>query len=141
MNKAIVDYMKENLGLDDMDLIQELYDDYVNTIKERLPSANTALEAKDFMALAKIAHAMKGCALNIGHESFAVTAKELEYLGKGLGPEPPAMENCSALLSKLNTIFEDFLKAYVSPISNSSTSRFTKTHAVTYPSCPSRIAS
>ena len=111
MNKAIVDYMKENLGLDDMDLIQELYDDYVNTIKERLPSANAALEAKDFMALAKIAHAMKGCALNIGHESFAVTAKELEYLGKGLGPEPPTAENCSALLSKLNTIFEDFLKA------------------------------
>ena len=33
MNKEIVDYMKENLGLDDMDLIQELYDEYVNTIK------------------------------------------------------------------------------------------------------------
>ena len=111
MNKEIVDYMKENLGLDDMDLIQELYDEYVNTIKERLPSANNALEAKDFQALAKIAHAMKGCALNIGHESFAVTAKELEYLGKGLGPEPPTAGNCSALLSKLNTIFEDFLKA------------------------------
>ena len=109
MNKAIVDYMKENLGLDDMDLIQELYDEYVSTIKERLPSASDALEAKDFMALAKIAHAMKGCALNIGHESFAVTAKELEYLGKGLGPEPPATENCSALLSKLNAIFEEFL--------------------------------
>jgi HPt (histidine-containing phosphotransfer) domain-containing protein len=111
MNKEIVDYMKENLGLDDMDLIQELYDEYVSTIKERLPSANNALEVKDFQALAKIAHAMKGCALNIGHESFAVTAKELEYLGKGLGPEPPTAENCSALLSKLNTIFEDFLKA------------------------------
>ena len=111
MNKEIVDYMKENLGLDDMDLIQELYDEYVNTIKERLPSANNALEAKDFQALAKIAHAMKGCALNIGHESFAVTAKELEYLGKGLGPEPPTTENCSTLLSKLSTIFEEFLKA------------------------------
>ena len=111
MNKAIVDYMKENLGLDDMDLIQELYDEYVNTIKERLPSANNALGAKDFQALAKIAHAMKGCALNIGHESFAVTAKELEYLGKGLGPEPPTTENCSTLLSKLSTIFEEFLKA------------------------------
>ena len=111
MNKEIVDYMKENLGLDDMDLIQKLYDEYVSTIKERLPNANNALEAKDFQALAKIAHAMKGCALNIGHESFAVTAKELEYLGKGLGPEPPTAENCSALLSKLNTIFEDFLKA------------------------------
>lgn len=111
MNKEIVEYIKENLGLDDMDLIQELYDEYVNTIKERLPSASNALGAKDFQALAKIAHAMKGCALNIGHESFAVTAKELEYLGKGLGPEPPTAENCSTLLSKLSTIFEEFLKA------------------------------
>ena len=60
MNQAIVDYMKENLGLDDMELIQELYDEYVNTIKERLPSARNALDAKDFPAMAKIAHAMKG---------------------------------------------------------------------------------
>ncbi|MBO7534878.1 MAG: Hpt domain-containing protein [Victivallales bacterium] len=111
MNQAIVDYMKENLGLDDMELIQELYDEYVNTIKERLPSARNALDAKDFPALAKIAHAMKGCALNIGHESFSVVAKELEYLGKGIGPEPPTVENCSALLTKLNAIFEEFLKA------------------------------
>jgi HPt (histidine-containing phosphotransfer) domain-containing protein len=111
MNQAIVNYMKENLGLDDMELIQELYDEYVNTIKERLPSASKTLEAKDFPALAKVAHAMKGCALNIGHESFATVAKELEYLGKGMGPEPPAVENCSALLAKLNAIFEEFLKA------------------------------
>ena len=111
MNKAIVDYMKENLGLDDMELIQELYNEYVSTIKERLPSASNALAEKDFQTLAKIAHAMKGCALNIGHEQFATVAKELEYLGKGIGPEPPATENCSALLSKLNAIFEDFLKA------------------------------
>ena len=111
MDKAIVEYMKESLGLDDMDLIQELYNEYVNTIKERLPSAGSALEAKDFPLLAKIAHAMKGCALNIGHESFATVAKELEYLGKEMGPEPPAMENCSALLAKLNAIFEEFLKA------------------------------
>ena len=86
MNQAIVDYMKENLGLDDMELIQELYDEYVNTIKERLSSASNALEAKDFQALAKVSHAMKGCALNIGHESFSAVAKELEYLGKGIGP-------------------------------------------------------
>ncbi len=111
MNKAIVDYMKENLGLDDMELIQELYDEYVNTIQERLPSAMECLQAKDFAALAKIAHAMKGCALNIGHESFATVAKELEYLGKGIGPEPPTYENCSALLSKLQDIFQEFLKA------------------------------
>jgi HPt (histidine-containing phosphotransfer) domain-containing protein len=111
MNKAIVDYMKENLGLDDMELIQELYNEYVSTIQERLPSANNALAEKDFPALAKIAHAMKGCALNIGHEPFAVVAKELEYLGKGIGPEPPTTENCSALLSKLNAIFEEFLKS------------------------------
>ena len=111
MNQAIVDYMKENLGLDDMELIQELYDEYVNTIKERLPSASDALAAKDFQALAKVSHAMKGCALNIGHESFSAVAKELEYLGKGIGLEPPTTENCSALLSKLNAIFEEFLKA------------------------------
>ena len=111
MDKAIVDYMKESLGLDDMELIQELYSEYVSTIKERLPSAGNALAEKDFPLLAKIAHAMKGCALNIGHEQFATVAKELEYLGKGMGPEPPAMENCSALLAKLNAIFEEFLKA------------------------------
>ena len=111
MNQAIVDYMKENLGLDDMELIQELYDEYVNTIKERLPSASDALAAKDFQALAKVSHAMKGCALNIGHEAFSVVAKELEYLGKGIGPEPPTSEKCSVLLAKLNAIFEEFLKA------------------------------
>ena len=111
MDQSIVNYMKENLGLDDMELIQELYGEYVNTIKERLPSAHSALDAKDFQALAKVAHAMKGCALNIGHEAFAVVAKELEYLGKGMGPEPPATENCSVLLAKLNAIFEEFLKA------------------------------
>ena len=111
MDKAIVNYMKENLGLDDMNTIQELYNEYLSTIKERLPSARNALEEKDFQALAKIAHAMKGCALNIGHEHFAAVAKELEYLGKGMGPEPPAMENCSSLLSKLNAIFEEFQKA------------------------------
>ena len=54
---------------------------------------------------------MKGCALNIGHEAFSVVAKELEYLGKGIGPEPPTSENCSVLLAKLNAIFEEFLKA------------------------------
>ena len=75
MDKAIVNYMKENLGLDDMNTIQELYNEYLSTIKERLPSARNALEEKDFQALAKIAHAMKGCALNIGHEHFAAVAK------------------------------------------------------------------
>ena len=111
MDQAIVNYMKENLGLDDMELIHELYDEYVKTIKERLPSASNALAEKDFQTLAKVAHAMKGCALNIGHESFAVIAKELEYLGKGMGAEPPSTENCSVLLAKLNAIFEKFLQA------------------------------
>ncbi len=111
MDKAIVDYMKENLGLDDMELIRELYDEYVNTIKNRLPIASNALESKDFQALAKVAHAMKGCALNIGHESFSIFAKEQEYLGKGIGPEPPTVENCTALLTQLNALFEEFLQA------------------------------
>ena len=110
MDNSIVEYMKESLGLDDMDLIQELYSEYTNTIQERLAEAKPLLQANDFPALAKVAHAMKGCALNIGHESFATVAKELEYLGKGLGPEPPTAENCSALLNKLQTIFQDFLK-------------------------------
>lgn len=111
MDSKIIEYMKNELGLDDMDLIKELYDEYVNTIQERLPSAMAVLETKDFAALAKVAHAMKGCAMNIGHEAFAVTAKELEYLGKGIGPEPPTYENCAALLAKLKEIFEEFLKA------------------------------
>jgi len=111
MDNKIIEYMKESLGLDDMDIIQELYDEYVGTIKERLPNAEEALAAKDFQALGKVAHAMKGCALNIGHEAFAVVAKELEYLGKGMGPEPPTTENCTALLTKMKAIFEEFLKA------------------------------
>ena len=111
MDKTIINYMKENLGLDDMDIIKELYDEYVSTVKGKLAEADTALQDKDFAALARYAHAMKGCALNIGHEAFASIAKELEYLGKGLGPEPPSTDNCSSLLQKLHGIFQQFLEA------------------------------
>ena len=111
MDKTIINYMKEKLGLDDMDIIKELYDEYISTVKEKLADADAALQDKDFAALARYAHAMKGCALNIGHEAFAPIAKELEYLGKGIGPEPPTFENCSALLQKLHEIFQNFLEA------------------------------
>lgn len=110
MDKAIVDYMKENLGLDDMDIIKEIYDEYTSTIKGKLAEADSALQAQDFPTLAKHAHAMKGCALNIGHEALAIVAKELEYLGKGLGPEPPSAGNCSLLLQKLHDIFHKFME-------------------------------
>ena len=111
MDKAIVSYIMENLGLDDMDVIKELYDEYTATIRQKLADAEAALKTKDFPMLARHAHAMKGCALNIGHESLATIAKELEYLGKGIGPETPTTENCSKLLQKLHDTFQAFQEA------------------------------
>ena len=66
----------------DEDVVKEIYDEYVNSVKEKLTDADAALAADDWTALDRIAHAVKGNALATGDNDVANVAIVLRNAAK-----------------------------------------------------------
>ena len=80
MKKCCADFLIEQFG--DQDVVNEIYDEYVKSIREKLTEADAALSSEDWTALDRVAHAIKGNALATGDRDVANTAIELRFAAK-----------------------------------------------------------
>lgn len=80
MKECCKDYLMEQFG--DMDVSQEIYNEYVASMKGKLGEAEAALEAESWTQLDRIVHAMKGNALAAGDNAVADVAIAIRSAAK-----------------------------------------------------------
>ena len=66
-------YLEEQFG-GDADIMEEIYAEYVASVKEKIGEAESALAASDWTQLDRTAHTIKGNALAAGDQEMADTA-------------------------------------------------------------------
>ena len=69
-------YLDEQFG-GDADVMAEIYNEYVSSVKEKVEDASKSLAAADWTTLDRIAHTIKGNALAAGDAETANVAIEL----------------------------------------------------------------
>jgi len=76
MIKSIRTHFQESLGIDDEDLIQEIYTEYLQEAGKKCLLIQELLKKEQISKeLCATVHALKGCILNVGHielEQFAI---------------------------------------------------------------------
>ena len=70
MKECVKNWLAEQVGADDVDLLRSLYDDYRGTLVEQLAQARQDLTLPDFAALDRTAHALKGAVLTVGDQEM-----------------------------------------------------------------------
>ena len=80
MKQCCKDYLMEQFG--DEEVVNEIYAEYANSIREKLPEFEAALTAEDWSALDQLAHAVKGNALATGDNNVADAAIALRVSAK-----------------------------------------------------------
>lgn len=78
VKERIFSYIKENLGIDDTETVNELLEEYCSTVKEYLVKIPQCLEESDCDGLYRAAHSLKGCSGNVGHEVIHELCLKLE---------------------------------------------------------------
>lgn len=78
MKNQIKNYIAENLGIDDDETFEMLFDTYVETLNEHINMLSNAVSAKNFSAIKSSAHALKGCSANIGAEEIRALCLHIE---------------------------------------------------------------
>lgn len=81
MKECCAKYLAEQFGGDD-DLANEIYGEYVKSLGEKVAEAAAAFEARDWQALDRAAHTVKGNALSVGDTSTADSAISLRQAAK-----------------------------------------------------------
>ncbi len=79
----LIDHLRNILEVDDIDILEELYSCYVESLESGLTELRVALVNEDIDKVKNSAHALKGCAQNAGHNSAAECAAALEAAAKG----------------------------------------------------------
>ena len=100
MKQCCKDYLNEQFGGYE-DVVKEIYAEYVASTHAKLTEAVAALAADDWLALDRIAHALKGNSLAAGDQELADTAIALRSSSK--------LENrseASMLIDKMKTLVE-----------------------------------
>ena len=80
MKQCCKDYLMEQFG--DEEVVNEIYAEYVKSIREKIPELETALTAENWTTLDPLAHAVKGNALATGDTDMANAAIELRIAAK-----------------------------------------------------------
>ena len=80
MKQCCKDYLMEQFG--DEDVVNEIYAEYVTSIREKIPEIETALTAENWSSLDSLAHAVKGNALATGDNDVANVAISLRIAAK-----------------------------------------------------------
>ena len=80
MKQCCKDYLLEQFG--DEDVIKEIYEEYIKSIREKIPEIESALAAENWSALDQLAHALKGNALATGDSDTANAAIALRSAAK-----------------------------------------------------------
>ena len=81
MKDSCVKYLNEQFG-GDADVVNEIYAEYVSSLKEKLGEAEAALQAEEWIKLDRAAHAIKGNALSAGDNETAEIAITLRNAAK-----------------------------------------------------------
>ena len=81
MKECCRKYLMEQFG-DDMAVVDEIYAEYVASVKAKTAEADAALSAGEWEALDKVAHAVKGNSLAAGDQQMADTAIALRSAAK-----------------------------------------------------------
>ncbi len=76
MKACCESYMKEQFG-DDENILKDIYSEYVSSVSEKITESKSALGAKDWTQLDRIAHTIKGNALAVGDADMADAAINL----------------------------------------------------------------
>ena len=98
MKECCEKYLAEQFG-NDTDVMNEIYGEYVNSIKEKLGELKAALDAADWQSADKIAHTMKGNALSAGDDDLAAKAIELRKMAA-----LSDMDQCRSLLADIEEL-------------------------------------
>ena len=80
MKQCCKDYLMEQFG--DEEVVNEIYAEYVASVREKMPELEAALTAENWTALDPLAHAVKGNALATGDTDMANTAVALRVAAK-----------------------------------------------------------
>ena len=80
MKQCCKDYLMEQFG--DEEVANEIYQEYVRSIQEKLAGFDAALSAGNWTVLDQLAHAVKGNALATGDTDVANVAIELRNAAK-----------------------------------------------------------
>ena len=75
MKECCKAYLDEQFG-GDADIVNEIYAEYVASIREKIAEAEAALSSGDWTRLDHVAHTIKGNALSSGDKKMAETAIE-----------------------------------------------------------------
>lgn len=81
MKECCKTYLDEQFG-GDADIVNDIYNEYVSSVAEKLAEAEEALAAAAWDRLDKVAHAVKGNALAAGDTEMADTAIALRGAAK-----------------------------------------------------------
>ncbi len=76
MKECCARYLSEQFG-GDADVMNEIYGEYVSSIREKLTEADAALVSGGWQQLDRVAHTIKGNAFASGDEEMAETAISL----------------------------------------------------------------
>jgi HPt (histidine-containing phosphotransfer) domain-containing protein len=101
MKECCKKYLDEQFA-GDADIVNEIYGEYVASLSVKLGEAKTALAAKEWLPLDRVAHTIKGNALAAGDEEMAETAIALRSAAN-LKDDVTAAELVSKL-EKLSTL-------------------------------------
>ncbi len=82
MKEQIREYVKINLGIDDNETFELLYENYLETVVDCIGKIENALKEKNAVDLRYAAHALKGCSANIGAEDIRRASYDIEMAAK-----------------------------------------------------------
>lgn len=82
MKDQIREYVKLNLGIDDNETFELLYENYLETVADCIGKIEKALKEKNAMDLRYAAHSLKGCSANIGAEDIRRISYDIELAAK-----------------------------------------------------------
>lgn len=76
MKECCKTYLNEQFG-DDADVVNEIYGEYVSSVRVKIMEATTALTGSAWQQLDRVAHTVKGNALAAGDNEMADAAIQL----------------------------------------------------------------
>ena len=100
MKPCCEQYLNEQFG-GDADIVCEIYSEYVASLREKVAEANSAFLSRDWVALDRAAHAVKGNALTAGDTETAQVAIQLRSAAK-----LEDIGECEALIAGLASALE-----------------------------------
>ncbi len=78
VKERIFAYIRDNLGIDDTEIVSDLLQEYCSTFQDYLVKIPQSIEQSDGDGLYRAAHSLKGCSGNVGHEAVHELCLKLE---------------------------------------------------------------